>query len=810
MALCWLSITIIFILSRRSYSESQEQVYISINGTYIGHKFMDKTFYEAERYCEQTYGTKLASIHSVEQANEMYELLSRVNFYSHEYSWIGLTDENFYGHIYWTDGQPYNFSGANLVSAKDRHCWLLQGIAPVWVIGYCDRFARFICNTNPSWTQPVDVSFMPPINVLGTSIDGSMTLFNHNATFLEADAYCQRMLGTHLISIANYEQAEQAQELCSRTSIDTLCWIGLTQMFQNAYEWTDGNDIGYYRWDINADSSYECTAIKSNGHSTIYSWTTNHCFHDAFKTILMCATYPPTPNPTEAPTESPISSNPTEYPSIAPTLSPYNMIEVTGNYLCSELADRVAIFYDISYEECITECKHNYGEQCTMINHRYDTNPSRCYIFDKQCTINSNIGVSRVAFMGWKHFCVNYPIDWNDINGDACYGYTDVLGYCHNGNISVTVSEIESKATDFSGIESCCGCGGGAELIDDIIISYGEIEENNYDLLCEWNYGNPGNTVYQTWDNIMLYNLCQRLHDRINSTVNEINCNQFIDSSYSGDISFISCDFNDYDRNNDELYFLFLLNKNTVTSAITTYINPDWFRLTQTLLPKTLNTMSYSECVSSLWTTPENIIYAVAPCEGDIITTTSELPTYAPTVNIITNKPTISVLPTEEIIIDPTTIIDTKAPTRKPTNRPKISSTSTTIKTDNTDSTTSVEIDGYIVKTDDNSDNVILILILLVVIFVAIVIIGNIIYTHCKKTSGNENVKTTETDALRVQMSNMKSHVIQTHTPTDDKSDIDNDTKPLPKGWCQVVAPDKRVYYQNNITKETQWERPLK
>eukprot|EP01084_Bolivina_argentea_P288561 495282_1 len=154
--------------------------------------------------------------------------------------------------------------------------------------------------------------------------------------------------------------------------------------------------------------------------------------------------------------------------------------------------------------------------------------------------------------------------------------------------------------------------------------------------------------------------------------------------------------------------------------------------------------MSYTECVSSLWTTPENIIYAVAPCEGDIITHTSELPTYAPTVNIITNKPTISVLPTDETtIIDLTPIIDTKAATHRPTNRP-----TTTTKTDNTDSTTSVDIDGYIVKTGDNSDNVILILILLVVVLVAIVVIGNIIYTHCKKTSAHEKVKTTETDAL--------------------------------------------------------------
>ena len=37
---------------------------------------------------------------------------------------------------------------------------------------------------------------------------------------------------------------------------------------------------------------------------------------------------------------------------------------------------------------------------------------------------------------------------------------------------------------------------------------------------------------------------------------------------------------------------------------------------------------------------------------------------------------------------------------------------------------------------------------------------------------------------------------------------IDIFTASLPDGWIQLLSPDGKVYYQNNITKTTQWERP--
>ncbi len=39
---------------------------------------------------------------------------------------------------------------------------------------------------------------------------------------------------------------------------------------------------------------------------------------------------------------------------------------------------------------------------------------------------------------------------------------------------------------------------------------------------------------------------------------------------------------------------------------------------------------------------------------------------------------------------------------------------------------------------------------------------------------------------------------------------MNTDTNKLPDGWSKRYTPEGKPYYQNNITKSTQWECPIK
>ena len=39
-------------------------------------------------------------------------------------------------------------------------------------------------------------------------------------------------------------------------------------------------------------------------------------------------------------------------------------------------------------------------------------------------------------------------------------------------------------------------------------------------------------------------------------------------------------------------------------------------------------------------------------------------------------------------------------------------------------------------------------------------------------------------------------------------TNADHEPAALPMGWRQAVAPDGRTYYENDMTKVTQWEHP--
>eukprot|EP01084_Bolivina_argentea_P124152 220003_1 len=75
-----------------------------------------------------------------------------------------------------------------------------------------------------------------------------------------------------------------------------------------------------------------------------------------------------------------------------PLIFPYEMIKMTGSYVCDLLYNNFNIIYDIDYQSCIRKCLYKYDEnECVMINYVLNgktLSDSRCYIFVQICDLS--------------------------------------------------------------------------------------------------------------------------------------------------------------------------------------------------------------------------------------------------------------------------------------------------------------------------------------------------------------------------------------------------------------------------------------
>eukprot|EP01083_Nonionella_stella_P047443 126962_1 len=168
-------------------------------------------------------------------------------------------------------------------------------------------------------------------------------------------------------------------------------------------------------------------------------------------------------------------------------------IKYQNQMRCDNLANNIDIQYDISKHDCVRTCQQM-GLTCRMINYftfLKTTNDSRCYIFDDVCDIKvvSNYNSqSSIAYRVLDTECHNYPLDWADYAGDACEYYQS-FNWCDNGNLLRTEDEyynLLSPKYGLSAIESCCECGGGANTIDGVVLSYDHNWDRSDDVLCSW------------------------------------------------------------------------------------------------------------------------------------------------------------------------------------------------------------------------------------------------------------------------------------------------------------------------------------
>eukprot|EP01084_Bolivina_argentea_P158530 276133_1 len=239
-------------------------------------------------------------------------------------------------------------------------------------------------------------------------------------------------------------------------------------------------------------------------------------------------TLTPTDSPTNYPTDSPTTSqptlNPTHHPTAYPTSNPtYPIYEpyTVNHYLCTNLVDNVGVFHGETFNQCIDECAN-----CKMVNYfNYfkTNNDSRCYIFDKICNIQPDLHTNKsvIVFDAFFKECVDYPYDWIDNTADSCDHYVS-YNWCNNGNILRQADDFNALVDikyGLTAIQSCCKCGGGVKLFDDVEVSF-DNDWTNVDILCSAfihnDFTSQLNTQHESirnWDNLILYELCQNLID---------------------------------------------------------------------------------------------------------------------------------------------------------------------------------------------------------------------------------------------------------------------------------------------------------
>ena len=117
----------------------------------------------------------------------------------------------------------------------------------------------------------------------------------------------------------------------------------------------------------------------------------------------------------------------------------------------------------------------------------------------------------------------------------------------------------------------------------------------------------------------------------------DINCDMFIDKGWDSTIDMNIC--KDYTIE-QELYFMALFAVNS--TALTLFVNADWFNISNHVLSTNINiqSQSYSECISILDDMSDTFYHCIFPCDIDTESPSSS-PTMVPT-SIPSDEPSIN------------------------------------------------------------------------------------------------------------------------------------------------------------------------
>ena len=100
-------------------------------------------------------------------------------------------------------------------------------------------------------------------------------------TWREAEDWCLREYGVHLVSVHDDDQNVDALKVCGATTANG-CWIGAHRVDEDdgdqpRFEWTDDTNCEFTAWSegghaLSDDVDSDCVSMNGNG-----SWTATFC-----------------------------------------------------------------------------------------------------------------------------------------------------------------------------------------------------------------------------------------------------------------------------------------------------------------------------------------------------------------------------------------------------------------------------------------------------------------------------------------------------------------------------------------------------
>ena len=231
---------------------------ISDNGNYArvgsnyGHNWQD-----SDTYCQNMFGTHLASFHSLSQNNDANGDGSWFNEYGQ--MWIGLNDIDTEGDYVWNDGTPFDFE-----NWQDKQDWSTENCIRINVndgrwndIPCSTLYNAFICNYNSR-------------HYVG--INSAMSATN-------GQSYCILTYGTSLATITSDVENTAARDEADSQGVTGDAWIGGTdEATEGTWLWRDGsgNISDYTNWASgepnDSQTGEDCLHLQSD-----YQWNDLAC-----------------------------------------------------------------------------------------------------------------------------------------------------------------------------------------------------------------------------------------------------------------------------------------------------------------------------------------------------------------------------------------------------------------------------------------------------------------------------------------------------------------------------------------------------
>lgn len=248
-----------------------------------------KTWSDAQRHC-QVFGGSLMSVHS----NDTLQFV--VNSIMNRYGvriefWIGLSDVDKETSYVWSDGSPFDYSfwgqGEPNSATPLEDCVEVDAFSLLWNDNNCNLLRPYVCSIVRGVPLPT-LTTTPATTQAPKCADQAWTLYKGNCYYVSPNWGLESRLswfaarrkclsvGADLVSISSEGENNFLTTLLS-SFYTRQYWIGLNQLDQEAYVWSDNKPTVYVSWANNEPNdgygAERCVDIgASHGH-----WIDDNC-----------------------------------------------------------------------------------------------------------------------------------------------------------------------------------------------------------------------------------------------------------------------------------------------------------------------------------------------------------------------------------------------------------------------------------------------------------------------------------------------------------------------------------------------------